>query len=174
MRLLRQCLRGALVWMTAASVLLAGFPHYQCRCPDGSLKLFCLGWALGKDCCCSGGGCPAPAPQGSDRTACAAPAEPAKKSCCCHHRHAPNDQGPDTHTRVTSSGCQKTVTPAEFVAAPAAPKVVPHSVAAAAFLLPPQHPLPLPSSGVGGRPCIGDGDRAPPTDLIITLQHLVI
>jgi hypothetical protein len=175
MRLLGYYLRGALVWTTAASVLLAGFPHYQCRCPNGNLKLLCFGWAVGTGCCCSGACCPASAGQGGDRTSCTAPAKPAKKKkcCCCQDRSVPADQAAGAHTQATNAGCQKTVSPADFLAAPATAKVAPDSFAAT-FLLPPPQPLVLLSSDAG-RPFTWASDRAPPpTDLVIALQHFVL
>jgi hypothetical protein len=176
MRLLRHYLRGALVWMTAVSVLLAGIPRYQCLCPDGSLKLFCLGWAPGKDGCCSGACCPAPGRQGGDRAARKTPAKPAKKACCCcHDQRSPDDQGADTQPRLASSGCQKTVVPADFVAAPAAHRVAPERFVVAPCLPAPHQPLAPLFPNAGRRPFAWAGDRAPPpTDLIITLQHFVI
>jgi hypothetical protein len=32
------------VWLTAAMTLVAGFPHFECRCPAGQFKPFCLGF----------------------------------------------------------------------------------------------------------------------------------
>jgi hypothetical protein len=168
MRSLRKCLRGALVWMTAASVLLAGFPHYQCRCPDGTLKLLCFGWAAGKDCCCAGSCCPT-------QTARAAAVKPAKKACCCCHGHSgPDGKQADTAARVANPGCQKTVLAADFAAVATTPKVAPDGPLAAPYLLPPTHLLALPAPDMGPNPLTRDCSRPPPTDLVILHQHFVI
>jgi hypothetical protein len=154
--------------MTAVAVLLAGFPHYHCRCPDGRLKLLCFGWAIGKDCCCAGPCCPAPSR--------AAPVKPAKKACCCCHAHpGPDGNDADSHPRVASPGCQKTVVPADFVAVAVTPKVALDGPAAGPFLLPPSLPLPLLTSDAGRPVFTWESYRAPPpTNLVIALQHFVI
>jgi hypothetical protein len=177
MRLLCKCLRGALVWMTAVAVLFAGFPHYHCRCPDGRLKLLCFGWAVGTTGCCCGGACSPSAREGCcGRTAGPATGKPAKKAaCCCHARPRQDGHGGDAPTLVGSSGCQKTLTQAAFVAVTAAPKATHDSLAAGPFLLPPSDLLPLPATASGDSRFTWHSYRAPPpTDLVITLLHLVI
>ena len=52
----RTALTG-LVWLTAAMTLVAGLPHFDCRCPSGQVKPFCLATASKKTGCCCGGAC---------------------------------------------------------------------------------------------------------------------
>src|SRR5947209_9321824 len=46
-----------LVWLTAAMTVVAGTPHFACRCPDGHVKPFCLGLASKTTGCCCGSAC---------------------------------------------------------------------------------------------------------------------
>ena len=41
--MLKKTAISGLVWLTALSTLMAGSPHLSCRCPDGSIKIFCFG-----------------------------------------------------------------------------------------------------------------------------------
>src|SRR5437763_8321636 len=65
------------VLLTTATTLFATSPHFECVCPDGSRKPFCLSTFLGSSsCCCQG--------------ACCSPSEPAAGNtppacCCCKH-----------------------------------------------------------------------------------------
>src|SRR5262245_60405924 len=44
------------VWLTAIMTLVAGLPHFQCLCPDGTTKAVCVVPAP-DSCCCNGGCC---------------------------------------------------------------------------------------------------------------------
>jgi hypothetical protein len=48
----RRALMHLLVWLTAAATLLAGTPHVQCRCPDGTFKPVCFAPVGMETCCC--------------------------------------------------------------------------------------------------------------------------
>jgi hypothetical protein len=54
---LRKTAEVMMVWATAATTLLGSAPHYDCRCPDGSIKSFCFGSSSESSCCCSGSCC---------------------------------------------------------------------------------------------------------------------
>jgi len=57
MRRIRRTSLVALVWATAASMLLGATPHFTCKCPDGTIKEFCPDSASGESSCCCGGRC---------------------------------------------------------------------------------------------------------------------
>src|SRR5262245_26246874 len=57
MSCLRRLTLVALIWLTAASTLLAGLPHFECLCPNGQRGSYCLGTATNKTGCCCGGSC---------------------------------------------------------------------------------------------------------------------
>lgn len=93
----RKTTLAGLTWLTAAMTLVAGLPHFVCRCPDGTLKPFCLGWDINLP----GGCCPhsqqaEPVRQKAD--------EP---SCCCCQAKKENGRQCD----VQSVGCRRTPAP---------------------------------------------------------------
>lgn len=45
----------AQAWLMTVAALLAGVPYFDCICPGGSYKPFCLGLRMGAAGCCSGG-----------------------------------------------------------------------------------------------------------------------
>jgi hypothetical protein len=89
------------VWVTAAMTLVAGVPHFDCRCPDGSVKPFGLG-ALSRlaGCCCARTNSkPHPARP-------AARPAPSCRACCCHQAPPAADE-PESDTGWQRPGCTK-------------------------------------------------------------------
>src|SRR6516164_8009702 len=101
------------VWATAISTLFAGIPHFDCRCPNGHIKPFCLALLIGKTGCCCEGSCCASSPRedGKGLGTHASPSLAAtKKTCCCckaHREVAGNNSRTDV--RLEKLGCQKTL-----------------------------------------------------------------
>src|SRR4051812_29868431 len=60
------------VWLTAATTLFATSPHFECVCPDGTRKPFCLSSFLGDPSCC-----------GQETCASAGNQHDGAPSCCC-------------------------------------------------------------------------------------------
>src|SRR5215475_7170923 len=84
MKIVRKTALVGQVWLTAAMTLIAGVPHFSCRCPDGHVKPFCLGLAPGGRACCDRPCCsPVPDDGLRDRALDPVPAAPAGKTCCC-------------------------------------------------------------------------------------------
>ena len=154
------------IWATAVSTLFAGLPHLQCRCPDGRIKPFCLSILIPSTCC--------------DRSCCAGPADShaergnqgcRTKSCCCCE--ASRQAGNDSSEQVRAQGCQKTVAKAQ-VASRA--DLVRYS--AQDFV------SPVPDGRgwdlfVNPQPEFGRFIASlhwspPPSDLVITLRHLLV
>src|SRR5262249_6912949 len=142
--------RSVLVGLTAIATLLAGSPHVDCLCPNGHVKLFCLGLvAPASDCCSASAG---------DR-----PTSPARP--CCKHAPTP---GP----AIKASGCAKTVSPAKpFLSVKDrgpgdAGGPAPLAVAA----VPASH-VPAPGQFPSRRP---SHSLPPPPDLIVLLGHFTI
>jgi hypothetical protein len=69
---------AVVMWLTAAMTLVAGMPHFVCRCAGGSVRPFCFGIRLNLPLV----GC------GAGRDCCPPECEPADKgsSCCDRHR----------------------------------------------------------------------------------------
>jgi len=95
--------------LTAAMTLVASFPHFECRCPNGRLKPFCFGFCSPVSSCCSESCChlqSATSPRANRHAA----AKSSRKMCCCCRQE--KRQSPRTHGhrfQVTRPGCAKTV-----------------------------------------------------------------
>ncbi len=162
------------VWLTAIMTLVAGLPHFDCRCPDGNLKPRCLGFTSKSSGCCCGGKCCSLA--GND--------------CCCGRKGDPSrpkagggvlcqeDQqtgsSRDARQQVQSNGCIRTVAGVEFFTR-SQPKV---SVGEYSTL---SSALPLQAIYNFSSPTTNHGGKfreihllSPPTDLVVLLLHLLI
>jgi hypothetical protein len=169
MSLLRGIVQIGPVWLTAVMTLIAGLPHCQCRCPDGSLKLFCLRSPLQDTACCCGGACCsvlAPAGRGA-----AVPAKPAK--CCGHCQLAAKTPAPGGQVKGTC--CQKTVALGQPVILVTAKRMAGEDPTAGLLAPTPDSLLPLVAPPGGSCRLTWDNYRLPPpTDLVIALQHFLI
>jgi hypothetical protein len=161
------------VWVTAASTLFAGSPHFICRCPNGNIKPFCLGFkcsGLGvgsdKGCCC--GSC-------SDNCSCKTPSAPAvRKGCCCHHKKQADESEPAPSRQVSNPCCTKVVTSSTLNVA--SQRNLQRFAEVVSELVPPPVAAKLVSTADGNTRDAGwhGQEWPPPVDLIITLQHFVI
>lgn len=104
MRLLRRTAMAALVWATAASMLLAASPHYACRCPDGSIKNDGFASTAPSSCCTSPNGF-----QKRKKSCCKATKEPAKRSCCNNAEIPTAKQASDAGPTIEQTHCQRTL-----------------------------------------------------------------
>src|SRR5579884_764691 len=167
------------IWLTAVMTLVAGTPHFDCRCPNGNVKPFCLALLTGKTgCCCEGSCCSAsPGDDGKDRAAHAAPsATVAKKTCCCCKAHQENaGNGSRTDSRLGKAGCQKTLAKTAVAVAEPTVKAPDQDRTAHLFV-----PAPEPVRGqIGFASCDYLSSHhyhriPPPTDLVTVLQHFLI
>lgn len=161
-----------IVWLTAITTLIAGFPHFDCRCAGGKVKLFCLGIVAQDSGCCCGGAC-CSADQGS--TCCqkqkrdSSTGVARKSSCCQGSQHLPKGT-----SCVGAAGCVKSLAQLHDQVPPDGPKVVTKDLVAG-MMLPPQFVLadsltPTSHSHLPPQRYL----LSPPTDLITVLQRLVI
>src|SRR6266850_4003434 len=104
----RSVLWSILTWLTVQSTLFAGLPHFQCQCPTGRLKPFCLGLASspGK-CCCGSRGCGSSQERGC---CCRSASGSSRASTCCSSVKAgrlqhERDLAPTGH--LSPAGCHK-------------------------------------------------------------------
>jgi hypothetical protein len=124
MRQIRSIAAILIVWTTAISTLLAGTPHFVCRCPDGSIKHFCFGSTDGpKSSCCTGDSCCPKNASNGTREEPSAPKPRKKVPCCRQENSSPQKSTPVTgRSSVTkasygltihAAGCQKTLLQAD-------------------------------------------------------------
>lgn len=105
------------VWLTAIMVPVAGLPHFDCRCPNGQVKHFCIGMAAKASGCCCGSACCSSSAAGKcccGSHAGACDGQSKRFSCCkCQHNRGATS-GRQTLER---SGCTKTAVRAGVFAA---------------------------------------------------------
>jgi hypothetical protein len=114
MAILGRMIWAGQVWLTALLALAANFPHFECRCPNGQVKPYCLGFC-GKSsgCCCFRCGCGSAGRQGP-RCCQARRAESHgnARRACCHGRHQsrPASELPSERSSVAErTVCVKTL-----------------------------------------------------------------
>ncbi len=179
MRRIRRVLLSLVIALTAVATLIAGTPHFVCRCPNGKLKPFCLGLSFattGKDgkashCCCNGTCCSA------DGAGCKCGKTQAygSPSCCGGDgQHASAAVDLQRSSQASAPGCARTLTPPELVTVSDFKTQIPSDetcgVAMAVTALP-SHNL----TNAAGHPAEWrEHERPPPTDLVFTLLHLLI
>jgi hypothetical protein len=171
MRWLRRTCLFALVWLAAAMTVVAGVPHFTCRCPDGRVKPVCLGATTAKKggCCCGGACCGKKA-----KAACCKKSDSdAQTAGCCGHHDGPAPNTPaKPQPALTGSCCTRTLVQPQ-VSTPLHPeKRVLEDVALGAFLA--HQPTPVwdaPTEPCGFRHA---HQRPPPTDLLTALHRLLI
>jgi len=196
MRRLRKTATAFLVWATAISSLIGSTPHFNCRCPDGTVKPFCSGQATSESsCCCKGKCCCSTGGAGGCGQGKSAPPQEGKSepSCCQESKtEAPSksaDGRPDEENVqkiganprsrseerlvISRSCCQKTLIKAER---PTLVHQGTEPVKQVEFGLVPLAPLTI---GYNPSPlALRDGwsisRLPPPTDLVIAFQHFVI
>ena len=169
---------SALVWLTAVMTLIAGSPHFDCVCPDGHFKLFCLASAFEKAGCCCGGRCCSSGQSCSccSESASAASPKPKQRSCCSRESrgHKPA-AAPATTVQIQQPHCCVKIAtlPKSFTSSPAKMVVQPDTT--------PSLSLPVAALAASPVPVTKRGRAswqvhllAPPTDLVIALQHLLI
>ena len=165
------------VWATTASVLLANTPHFECRCPDGTVKPICLGSATaaspsccGSSPCCSGD---------KDNGSCCShsrPEQPKTKKPCCNQKKNQDRRRLKTGKNdpvFESNCCQKTL--AQSVNPPLSePKTRPANTLSddARTAVVSSIGIMIPTSAVQSDWQITF--LPPPTDLVSTCQRLTI
>jgi len=147
--------------------LIAGTPHFDCRCPNGRVKPFCLVGLTGKHgCCCEDSLCAARA---------SLSATVAQKSCCrCKaYDEAAGDES-RTDARLGKAGCQKTLVEG-IVAIPAPSVKAPvQDLTAHLFVAAPESTMTQEGFGAGDGLFANHYHWPPPTDLVTVLQRFLI
>lgn len=170
MKLIRPVIRAGAVWLTALMTLVTGLPHFVCICPDGHRKPFCLGFCSPTTGCCCASECCARSEAPSSPNA-----DTMETCCSCHHKARSSNTKQVPHAQLASQGCRKTIVQADFAIVTTGWRT---AVDPSALVF----PVPALDSVVKG-PCPFDLDGRfawrscripPPTDLVVTLKHLLI
>ena len=169
-----------MVLATSTSTLIAGTPHFDCRCPDGSIKRFCFSSASGESSCCCSSGC---SKANNDGKSCcrkqpSVSQSPAKPACCCKQSKSTpfpiaSNSNPENGPAVRSTCCQKTLATLEVQSSVRVTATVDESCVAhfSAF---PAPEIQYVSTAAPSRTIWQVHWQPPPTDLVTTLHRLVI
>lgn len=173
----RRWLLTAVVWLTAATTLIGGVPHFDCVCPNGNHKPFCFGFGCGGNGCCCAGSCCSCAANSSlvpGSSTHSAKATQSKSPCCCHKAKQPPRVGPNPSPQMQCPGCHKTLIQAELVVAPTEPNAA-QLFTAEWSVIAVGIPLDLVVPSPAGSWTVWEPHRLPPpTDLVIALRHFLI
>ncbi|MHB1424310.1 MAG: hypothetical protein ACYC3I_14140 [Gemmataceae bacterium] len=167
------------IWLTAMMTLIAGIPHFVCRCPNGNVKPFCLALLSAKTACCRDGSCcsASPADDETGLVTHVSPSTPvAKKTCCCRNADREDaGSGSRTEAQFKKAGCQRVLAAAAVAISESSVKASLEDFTAHLFL-----PAPEPIMGQDG---FGACDSLsayhspwspPSTDLVTLLQRFLI
>lgn len=195
----QRLLSVACVWLTAISTLLASFPRFECECPNGQKKVICLGFLTSSGCCCGGnsgcgtgpccgGGTSSPLPDAAESTESPESTKSLPK-CHCHQDNESNvtsgentsppreiankkQKKESTGPQFDGPSCQKHLVPPTLVSFDPADDVQADELKAEAVL------FSLSASEFAEEPCqVREWSICsipPPTDLVISLLHLII
>src|ERR1019366_7460198 len=166
------------VWSTAAATLLAGTPHYNCRCPDGSIKRFCFSSASGQSsCCCNGMDCFLKTSEGKSccRKQTAGNQGAANPSGCCKasKSQVASVSKPVKELTVGGACCQKTLAEREFQSSVRGTTIV-DEASVAVFVSPAARAIEYFSNAAPRRTIFLVHWSLPPTDLVMALHRLTI
>jgi hypothetical protein len=173
---MRKALQTGFVCLTAIMTLVAGFPHFACQCPNGNFKPFCLGLSTDGSGCCCGSACCSKAGEGGC-CCCAQSAHSSRKeaetSGCCQEKSRQTAKAGAQN--YESQNCTKTEAERPLFTGTIPSTTVGEDTTPGPFV------AALPSLGCLARVVepVGHHDWeihlvAPPTDLVITLQHFLI
>jgi hypothetical protein len=176
MRRFRRTSLSALVLLTATTTLVAGTPHFACRCPNGNIKPFCLGFNTtsadpeAANCCCHGRCC---SPRGEQVQCCQGGSNRRSvASCCGSHAVRPARFDPKTRSQVSGACCVRTLVQPQSVSYHRT--TVPADETGGQLIALDALQARLPMSIAFHSPAWGEHQRPPPTDLVVTLLHLLI
>jgi hypothetical protein len=174
MRTLGRTALAGLVWLTAGMTLFAGMPHFDCRCPTGQVKLFCVGFTWEKSHCCCGGGCCSSGPDGPCCCRGKHPPTGGKRPCCEQHTRPSDDPRPEGQPVAHSACCVKTLAQPGLLATGPAKEMPGRDVGLSTSVSSQATPFYSPASASPGRLSCSLHLLAPPADLVTLLQRLLI
>jgi hypothetical protein len=160
------------IWLALAAALIAIAPDVHCVCPDGQVKQFPLYLSPLVGGCCQGG------PVTSDRPSRLPFSSAAPEQMACCQKNESEGAGPSCPKGAELRGerCHKTLTSSTFLTTSPSPT---SNAAKASFgelfaLVPPTLFFSLPESLPAGRDSWWSAHAPPPTDLVLSLQRLLI
>jgi hypothetical protein len=98
-----------LITLTAFSTLIAGTPHFVCRCPNGQVKLFCTSLSVKTTGCCCANACCGSAEQDGKSTAGDRPKCCGTAKCCCAKAKGSETGGTGRSVSLQRNCCTRTL-----------------------------------------------------------------
>jgi hypothetical protein len=161
------------VWLTAAMTLVAGFPHFECRCVNGHVKPFCLDFGSATSGCC-GQACCSVVLGSSSEGGRHHLAGPVRKKCCCQEEEKKPIKSSPGHSQIRRPACVKTAAPLKSWTSQDHRVKVVKDLAVLVLDMPPV-------CGATAQPPTSSEqlwwelrDIGPPTDLVTLFQHYLI
>jgi hypothetical protein len=153
--------------------LVAGTPRFACQCPNGRVKLFCLGELAKKSgCCCDGECCTKTHSVCTIENSSTRETEASTSCCCCQHHGTARAALANDSGCFTDACCTKSFHRPEVSVIPSSEKPVLLDAALQALLA--SQPMVFPAVPWESSGFRREHQRPPPTDLVITLQHFLI
>lgn len=166
-------MQAVLVWLTVVTTLIASVPHFDCVCPNGKHKPFCLGVCSSRTggCCCGGSCCVS----ASGEKCCGQAQQPSsdpqgEQSCCGESKEQSKPDTPAKVNQVKGSCCTKTLAQGAFVVTPTKVTAEQNGLSVPVSPSTVVLPAPMPAASL----LSWEHQLPPPTDLVITLQHFLI
>jgi hypothetical protein len=177
MRTLGRTALAGLVWLTAGMTLLAEVPHFDCHCPTGRVKPFCVGFTWERSPCCCGGGCCSSNINGP--CCCHGKKPPTgrndnSRSCCKKHTQPNGDPRPEGRPVANSACCVKTLAQPGLLAPGTAKETRGKDVGVRALVAEQPTTFHIPAGSATSRLSCSLHLLAPPADLVILLQRFLI
>jgi hypothetical protein len=166
MKAIRKALQTGILSLTAVMTLIAGIPHFTCVCPNGKIKPFCFGVAVNSSGCCCGKACCASGPSG--KCCCGS-----SGGCACPEKADKTPKSPENGYQAKSSCCTKTLAEQE-ISLVSTGKPTLDQAEAPAFSHDDGPLVQSWPSATTARVAWHIHLVAPPTDLVISLQHFLI
>jgi hypothetical protein len=164
------------IWLTALMTLVAGMPHFSCRCPDGHVKPLCTGTVSAASGCCCSGACCSSSKGGTSccRAQNRVGANQLQARSCCKHQDRQTNGSPGKQQVFGARGCTRTLAPSGVFAFSYGKTIVSKDLIAGAFLPPQAVAVVYLPTMAGGTPSWQSHQIAPPTNLVTTLQRFLI
>ena len=159
-------------WLTAAMTLVSGIPHFACRCPDGDFKPFCIGTVSATSGCCCNSNCCSSADGSCCRAQSQIAADQVQAQSCCRHQSRQSSNSPGKQQAIKAGSCAKA--PASSGARISQSKTILGKELTAQAFSAPQYVIVLGLQTMTGHSSWQSHQLPPPTDLVTTLQHLLI
>lgn len=168
--------------LTAAMTLVAGAPHFTCRCPNGQVRLFCFGrlftaWrpddSRVSNCCCGGGCCVGT----TGACCCNSPAgSEGEEAFCCSQdgNEQVEERSTNSAAQFTHTCCTKTLAQLPTIGVGNSKVIASEDLTLATFI---SLAGPLSLTGTDASHCSlswQDHCIPPPTDLVSSFQLLTI